>query len=416
MFKKINNKRVFKNVIYISTSRFLKYFFMLIFTMLSARYLKTDNYGLLSYYLSTLSIIALFFTFGSDTYIVLQISKDIGKADRYISQNIVNRNFLMIFVTIGIVILNNFILIIPFNLVVLLLYLSYIFDSYRTVADGYYQAVEKMQYISYIEILRSILLLAFLIISMYLKGGIYGLAFSYFFSTMISLIISYYIMFFKLGVKLYKSKLYDIVLLIKNSTPYFINALVNVIAMQLDVIMINNLSGNIETGYYNSAKKLINIVLIIPGIVTTVLLPRLSNKKISKNKNKKIMLLIFIIGLIIGSMTFSISKFIIELLYGEQYIKSYYTLNTFSMGFPLIFLNYYLSAVFIANGKQKFVLNINILTCILNAIVNYFLIPRYGSNGAAIATISTMLFGFILYLIYYKKYVDLIFCKAKKSN
>ncbi|GEM_PF-3763570 len=406
MIKKIISKanldeKLLTNSVYITFSRFSRYFLMLLFTIMSSRYLGTSNYGALSYYMSRLAIISLFFTFGADMFIVIQISVKPKKANTYITENIINRIGLILITTIVIILLNKNFKILDFNIVILLLYFSYIFDSFRTVADGFYQAKEEMKYIAYIELTRTLLLIILFVIFMKLDLGLTGLAFSYFLSTLISFLISYLIMFSKFKVKLLPTALEQQLNLIKFSLPFFMNNIVNVLAMQIDIQMINSYMGDIQTAYYATAKKLIDIVLVIPGIICTLLLPRLSNGSINQKNNKKIISIIFLLGVTVSLFTFILAKYIILLLFGKEFIYAYKILRTFSIAFPIIFLNAYFGSLLSAKNKQKVTLLINVINTALNVLLNSLLIPTYYSNGAAIATVITIFTTFIMYVFYY---------------
>ncbi|WP_238884654.1 flippase [Clostridium sp. YIM B02551] len=405
----IREKSILKNGIYITISRFTKYFLMLLFTILSTRYLSTEDYGRLSYYISQISIISIFFTLGTDIYIVIQISKHSDKKDKYITQNIINR-IIMISTITTLFILN--ILVgskEKYDIIVILLYLSFIFDSFRTVSDGYFQAIEEMKIVAFSELLRSILLLIFMGIFVLCDLKLTGLALAYFISTLIVFISCYYIMFIRYKVKLTKFSLTEQKVLIVSSIPFFINILVNVLTVQIDIIMIKNLMGYVETAYYNSAKKFIDIVLIIPGIITTVLLPKLSKKEINSDNNKKLLKGILLIGIVVMLGTLILSKFLITIAFGKQYLPSYKILNLFALGFPIIFINAYFGTLFNSIGKQKICLYVNIINTLLNVILNYFLIPIIKANGAAIATVITIYSTCIMYMLIFNKNKSIIF-------
>lgn len=399
----MKKKGFLKNGVYLTLSRFTKYILLYVFTMIITRYLGTEEYGKFTYYLSQITIISLFFTLGTDTYIIIQIAKDQGNKNKLISENIKNRIILISLISIILLSINTFSKSKFISVSLLLIYCAYIFDSFRTVADGYFQAIEEMKLVAISEALRGVLLLIFVLIFKGLDLGLVGLAMAYFSSTLLVLLLNVYYLFVKHGVRLENTIFENQKKLIKCSLPFFMVSLINILSLQIDTIMIRQLAGYSETGIYGTAKKILDVVLVIPSIISTVLLPRLSKGKVDNKTNNKIMAIIFGIGLVVTIGIVTCAKYVIVFSFGIEYVKSYYNLCIFSVGIPLIFLNAYFGSYFSANSMQKNVMYINLISTILNVVLNYKLIPLYYANGAAIATVATIISSFTMYFILYKR-------------
>lgn len=401
----LKNSKIAKNGMYLTISRFLRYGLMFIFTAVCARYLNQDEYGLISYNLSQVGIITLLFSLGADTYIVVQLAKDKygNNTNTLISKNTLNRVVLMIIVTIGILVLNRFMNIYRFDFVATLIYITAIMDSLRTISDGYFQSKENLKLVAILEVMRSVFLLIGVIIARSLDLGVIGVAFAYSISSIIIFLISLYFLFIKYKIRLVPVRLRDSINLIKVTFPFFLNSAMSMISVQLDVIMINAIGGNIETAIYATAKKILDIVLMIPGIISMVLLPKISKGEINKKSSNKIIIYIFAIGAIISGGVFILSKYVIVIAFGAKYIESYSIIKIFCLAFPFIFINAFLSSFLIGNGRQKKVLYINSVGTIANIILNSILIPIYFSKGAAIATVITIFINLIQFYVYYKK-------------
>lgn len=393
------------NSFYLTIARFTRYGLMFIFTSICARYLGTNNYGIISYNFSLVGIITLLFSLGADTYIIVQLSKNrkSDKVNKLITINIVNRLFLIVVITLSIIILNNFVTIYSFDKVAIIIYLTAIIDTFRTVSDGFFQSIEKLKYIAWFEFARAMILLLGVIVIMQLDYGLVGVASLYLFSSAIFLILSYYLLFIKYKVRLVKTRFVDSIDIIKVAFPFFLSTAITMIATQLDVVMIGNIGGNVQTAYYTTAKKIIDIVLMAPSIIAMALLPKISNQEITKKNSNKIVKYIFGIGVVVSIGVFLFSKFVIILAFGKEYEISYHIIRVFCVGFPFIFVNSFLSTFLNGNGKQKKVLWVNVVGTVGNVVLNFILIPKYLSVGAAIATISTIFINYIQFTIYYKR-------------
>ena len=71
-----------------------------------------------------------------------------------------------------------------------------------------------------------------------------------------------------------------------------------------------------------------------------------------------------------------------------------------AVGFFFSAVLHFFSGALIAIKKEKYVLFTNVLFLIINFFMNYYLIPIYGNNGAAIATISSFIGIFIFLYIF----------------
>jgi O-antigen/teichoic acid export membrane protein len=96
------------------------------------------------------------------------------------------------------------------------------------------------------------------------------------------------------------------------------------------------------------------------------------------------------------ALTFSMAKPVTLLLYGERYAQSAVILAMLSFG-------YYFNASLGFNGitlkvfrKVKYVVTLNFIAAFVNLGLNLILIPRYGAIGAAIGTLSALIFHNLL--------------------
>ncbi|GFZ33964.1 flippase [Clostridium zeae] len=395
---------ILKDSLYLTISRFTRYGLMFIFTAICARYLGSNDYGIISYNLSQTSIIALLFSLGADTYIVVQLSKHVKKTNMFVSINMMNRIVLISTVTICIFIVNNITEIYPFSFVSIMIYFTTIFDSFRTISDGFFQSRQKIKYVAFFEILRAILLLiGSVFIIVFLKKGINGVAIIYFATSLFIMLVSYGLMIFKFNVKFVKVKLKNVLRLIREAFPFFLNGIILILSIQIDIIMINKLAGNNETAYYNTAKKIIDIVLMIPSIISMVILPRISKNQVSKVQSKKILRVITLIGIVVSIFIYSISDIFIKVAFGSEYIESSAIIKVFCLGFPLLFINSFISTCLIGNGLQKKVLSANAIGTTINIVSNLILIPKFLCVGAAISTLISIFINTIQFSLYYRK-------------
>lgn len=119
---------------------------------------------------------------------------------------------------------------------------------------------------------------------------------------------------------------------------------------------------------------------------------------------KKILLGLGAFNLAVSALMFLLAPFIIQVLFGKEYLDSVTV-------FRILSLNYFFSGTFrilsgnllVTQRKLKFNLLVAIVSSTVNIVADYFLIQRWGSVGAAAATVSVVLISSIMsttYLIY----------------
>ena len=85
------------------------------------------------------------------------------------------------------------------------------------------------------------------------------------------------------------------------------------------------------------------------------------------------------------------AKFIINILYGEQYYESILVLQIICWYTPFLYINRFRTIWLICENKQQYDKKIVTFGLICNLILNYFLIGLMGPSGVALATIITQI-------------------------
>jgi O-antigen/teichoic acid export membrane protein len=176
----------------------------------------------------------------------------------------------------------------------------------------------------------------------------------------------------------------------------------------IDTVMLSILKTDAEVGWYNASYKIYEGLLIIPVIIGTVFMPRLSqlfkNNKEAFNdlilKGLKFIILISVFVIFNGII---LSDKIITFCFGIEYNRAIMSLNVLLTGIMFVFTINFLQTAMITMDKQKIVLYLAVLSLIFNIILNLYLIPKYSYIGAALATVIVEFFLFLSLLIYTQK-------------
>jgi len=154
-----------------------------------------------------------------------------------------------------------------------------------------------------------------------------------------------------------------------------------------------------DLGCYEYADKLIRLPLAFITAFGTIMLSRMSVLSSSK-KNRLIRLYLYyssvFVVFISCMMSFglaSISEQFIPIFLGDGYLRAIAIINILSCSIPLVAWNNFVrTQVLIPNHKDYVYSSAVFVGAVVNFILNYMLIPRYQSTGAAVATFVSYLF------------------------
>lgn len=201
---------------------------------------------------------------------------------------------------------------------------------------------------------------------------------------------------------------------LKSTFVYFIPTIATSIYTVLDKTMIGIiLNSPNENGYYEQAQKIINMLMALIISLSVVISARTSYL-FSLNEHTKIKELIYkafdyvmlvafpmVLGIIVCANKF------VPWFFGEGYEKVIYLMQLFS---PLIIIigisNILGEMYFTPSGQRAKSSKFIIVGAIVNAILNLFLIPKFNTYGAVIASLCAESIITFLYLYFSKEYFN----------
>ena len=167
----------------------------------------------------------------------------------------------------------------------------------------------------------------------------------------------------------------------------------------LDRTMLGRMiSDKTEVGYYTQSQKIIKVLLVVVTALGTVMLPRIaskfSKKDISAIKSyiEKSFCLLFLISFPLSLGVVAVTNEFVPLFFGQGYDKCILLMNVLCPIILFIGLSNVIGMQYLLPTKQQKNFTISVtLGAIINFIINFILIPKYGALGASIGTISAEL-------------------------
>ena len=195
--------------------------------------------------------------------------------------------------------------------------------------------------------------------------------------------------------------------LLKSSWPLFFSLMVIMIYMKVDQVMIGEMLGELEVGVYSSAVRLVEMWYILPAIIASSIFPALYRLK-TDNPERFLLRIqqyfdfMVIVPVIAGFLILFVAGQLVVLVYGDEYQGAVEVLKIYMWSSVFGFLIVATSSYLVAENKTIFLLFRYTLGMLINLLLNWLLIPVYGIEGSAMATLVAYLFASYLSACLYK--------------
>jgi O-antigen/teichoic acid export membrane protein len=168
------------------------------------------------------------------------------------------------------------------------------------------------------------------------------------------------------------------------------------IYLRIDALMLQTLKGYVEVGIYGAAHRLFEGLIVVPSVLAIAFFPRLVQDLANKDKSKQMRLYVLAflcLGAVTATALWPLSEPLLGLLYRRQddFAASVRVFQILLITFGVLCINYPLTQIAIAAGRQKRYAWAVIGASAVNIGLNALVIPRYGARGAAAVTVATEL-------------------------
>jgi O-antigen/teichoic acid export membrane protein len=160
----------------------------------------------------------------------------------------------------------------------------------------------------------------------------------------------------------------------------------------IDSVMLGLMRGDVETGIYGAAYKVYEGVGYVPGVIASVLTPRLSSLYVTDRAAHRRLVVTGLAGSVGLALLITIGGYLfaeplMSLLFGPRFIVSAQPLRVLCMGLVFVFAVWTLHATAISANKGRLLIRAALVGLVVNVVVNAYVIPRSGASGAALATV-----------------------------
>lgn len=378
-------------------------------SLIVARYYGSEMVGILAIIYAVLEICMVFSLMGTEVAVLRLVPEYLQKYSVH-SVGCLHKKMMIIVVTLSIITSCMLMLLSPFLCQNILhntsmhffIILTAIFIIIKSVYILNIQTIWGLQKVKIYAFMHSFpFVLNFLIITLltFLFYRDNNPVYAFFLHILITSLILFFLVIYLIGTtKSSYSREYNVSFksIISLSFPMFLTSAVFVVLYQADTLMLGIFRTEAEVGVYAIALKLAVLTNFILGSVQTISAPKFSQLYHSGDLEQ---LKIVAQGSTMISFWVSMPIILISLLFGNQILGLFG--QEFKAGYvALLFL---LVGQFVnvaaggcgqflgMTGHEKKLRNIIIFAGALNIVLNVILIPRYAVNGAAVATMVTLI-------------------------
>jgi len=191
--------------------------------------------------------------------------------------------------------------------------------------------------------------------------------------------------------------------LLSRSKHFILSGLMVAIYAQTDKLMLKQMLDTAQTGFYSTATSVNNMWCFVLAAIIDSMYPgimeshKAGNEALFQKKNKQLYAAVFYISLFVAVGFSVFADLIIKILYGQAFLPAAAPLRIVAWYTAFSYLGVARNAWIVSKNKQRHLIKLYASAAIGNVVLNFLLIPVWGVNGAALASLSAqVLTGFVL--------------------
>ncbi len=377
------------------------------FAALMLRILGPASAGAYYFAIAIVGYLDIWSNFGLNLYLTRHVAQHRDEAETTLSQTIGLRMALLglavpVLLLLGALWIGLFGLTAETALTIGLLVIALIPGNIAGALSSLFYAEERMEYPAGLTSLTTLIKVSLGALVLLLGWGIVGLAGVAIVSNVVTVGIlwrSASRLFFRPSIRFAPAAAWGIVLL---AYPLMLNHLLNSLFFKVDVTLLQPLQGDAVVGYYSTAYKWIDALLIIPAYFTLAIFPLMSryasetaagsgaprhDTPLARAYVLAVRLLLLIALPAAALMAFS-ADILIGLLGGAAYLPyGAIALRIMIWFLPFSFVNGVTQYVLVAVDEAKWITRSFVIAVVFNITANLIFIPRYSYVAAAVITV-----------------------------
>ncbi|MCQ2307754.1 MAG: flippase [Bacteroidales bacterium] len=397
-----NAVKVTKNIGWAVAGKTVSLLGGLLVGILVARYLGPEQYGLMNYVISYVCIFQVFATFGLDSIEIREESRHPEERDVIIGTAFTIKIILAAITLAAVAVSVTITETDSFTRWMIMLYSVSIVLNSLNVIRNHFTSLVWNEYVVKTEISRTVIGALIKIGLLFAKAGLGWFIAVYTFDFV--LLASGYCTSYRLKIGRMKLWRFDIKwakYLVAQSFPLMLTGAAVMIYQRIDQVMIGKMIDSASVGQFSVASKFVEVLIFVPTIIAQTVAPiliRTREKDYDEYKKKsQVFMNVTIWGSVFMAVVTSlVSYYLVILTFGEKYLPAVAILQILSFKAVSVALSNTAGQLLIIEGLQKYAILRDGFGCVICVVFNLLLIPRFGTEGAAVvAILSNLSAGYI---------------------
>lgn len=413
-------KKYINNTSWLFIEKIFRILTTLLTTVLMARYLGPNDFGLLNYAISFVTLFAVLSSLGFEKLLPKLIIDNKENTNIILGSSfllkVIGSILIMIicFLTIRFFKENDQVLM----SMVIILSFTFIFKSFEIIRFWFETNVEA-KYSAKVEFIAIMLSTIIKLLLIFKNADLIFFAYAILIESIliaIGLIIIYSLK--NKSLKSWQISRKEIKGILKEAWPLILAGALYTVYTKVDQIMIGELIDNRAVGIYAAAVKLSEGWFFIPSVLAISLFPAMLNTR-KKNyelyieRTQNLLNIMALISIVVSVLTLFIANNLIYYTYGEEYKNAALILVIHIWGGIFVSMSTISYRYFIIEGLQKLSFYRGLTGLVINVVLNFILIPEYGIEGAAYATIISQTCALYFFNFFNKKTRLMFFMQTK---
>jgi O-antigen/teichoic acid export membrane protein len=191
--------------------------------------------------------------------------------------------------------------------------------------------------------------------------------------------------------------------MMRYGVKFHVSIVAAMLIFRADLLVVNHFRGSAEAGVYSVASQVAMMLMVLPGVIATLLFPRVASAPIDKRgemtcvvtRHTAFIMLIICLLMLPASLA-------LPLLYGSTFVDVSVQLWLLLPGVYLVSIESVLVQYFSASGLPVAIPLFWLATLVVNVALNIALVPGFGARGAAVASTIAYAMIFALVMLYFR--------------
>lgn len=381
---------------------------------LLTKYLGVDRYGIYTLAFAYLSFFGIFADFGLQLTLVRELAANDTPDTVKSSYFSIKISLIILATVIALFVLLFF----PYSLAIKIAIIVASLATATGYMNGYaasvFQSRVQLDKVALLEVISRISTVALIVMFVFLHLNLFFIIGAILLGNLASLLLAAYWApsYFRLKGLPELNLVWE---LVRTSFPIGVTSLLAVFYFKIDTLMLSVMKTTSDVGIYSLSYKIFENIIMIWLLYLASVYPLISRFVKAKDSKKlgRIIKTSLLVGTLFSIVTILVSwisaPWVIAILGDKNFGESVLPFRILIFALPFVTINTLFYYVLLSISKIKGITLILLVSLILNFVINFLVIPKYGYVGTSVSTVITemvIMFGYGLILLTNKANYD----------